>query len=282
MEDISYMDMQEKVNDMKKIRDSLFREINSKQIQAQEYRDTISAYEKKMEEAKKNVGTVEALILKRTEELASLDSKNTQEMRTIEAHRRDLVTLREAVNAEQIVLAGEKKAAYEAIEEDRRKLARQEHTLNTREGDLKNREREVAAQLDELSKRNSKADEMLLKAQSRDEETRKMNEEVALKLKQTEKALDEANAKKVHNDSLSRLTDEKLTDIKGRESSLKVAYQEIEVKKREISDKQRDLTIEEHRVREFREKVRNELKYSELNKAKKTELQAELGEEHKA
>ena len=279
LEEVSFVELNKKIDDMKKIRESLFREINQNQLNAQTLRDTITAYNQKIEDLKKQIGQYDTLVMKRHEEVAQLDSKNTEEMRLIEAHKRDLITLRETVNNEQTLFQKEKVAILESIDNERKKNARREMELNTREQNLKDAERQVSGQLKDTSQRKIDVEAREKNVSKIQDEAEKARGTAELTLKQAEKALDEANAMKSRYESLTAEVKLKEQGFKEQESHVTTAHNELEARKLELDSKFRDLTIEEDRVRQIKEKLRKEIHYSMVTKEKKGEFQKELGTE---
>lgn len=279
MEDVSYVELNKKIDDMKKIRESLFREINQNQLNAQNLRDTITAYNQKIEDLKKQIGQYDTLVMKRHEEVAQLDSKNTEEMRLIEAHKRDLITLRETVNNEQTLFQKEKVAILESIDNERKKNARREMELNTREQNLKDGERQVSGQLKDTSQRKIDVEAREKNVSKVQDEAEKARGGAELTFKQAEKALDEANAMKSRYESLSSETKAKEQGFVEDEARIRTAHNELEARKLELDNKFRDLTIEEDRVRQIKDKLRKEIHYSMVTKEKKEDFKKELGPE---
>ena len=279
MEDVSYVELNKKIDDMKKIRESLFREINQNQLNAQNLRDTITAYNQKIEDLKKQIGQYDTLVMKRHEEVAQLDSKNTEEMRLIEAHKRDLITLRETVNNEQTLFQKEKVAILESIDNERKKNARREMELNTREQNLKDGERQVSGQLKDTSQRKIDVEAREKNVSKVQDEAEKARGGAELTFKQAEKALDEANAMKSRYESLSSETKAKEQGFVEDEARIRTAHNELEARKLELDNKFRDLTIEEDRVRKIKDKLRKEIHYSMVTKEKKEDFKKELGPE---
>ena len=277
MEDVSFVELNKKLEDMKKIKLSLAREINQNQLDAQTLRDTITAYNSKIEELKKQIAQYDSLVMKRHEEVAQLDSKNTQEMRLIEAHRSDLVTLRDSVNNEQTLWQSEKQAHLESMKDERNKLARLEISLNTRDADLKVAEKQVSGQLEDLGRRKVQVENMEIKWQAKDTQAGKTVEEADTKLRQAEKVLDDAKATQVRYESLLEETKSKQDEFTNKDAHIRTAQEEIEVKRKELSDRERDLIIEEDRLRAIKAKLRNEIKYAALTREKKDGFKAEAG-----
>ena len=279
LEDVSFVELNKKLEDMKRIKVSLAREINQSQLDAQNLRDTITAYNQKIEDLKKQIAQYDGLVMKRHEEVATLDSKNTEEMRLIEAHKRDLVTLRESVNNEQALFQKEKVAILESIDVERRKNARREMELNTRDQNLKDGERQVSGQLTDINRRKIDVEAREKNVTKIQDEAEKARGEAEVKLKSAEKAFDEGNAMKSRYEALSLETREKAQGFEEEDARIRSAYNEIEVRKREIDDKFRDLTIEEDRIRQIKDKLRKEIHYSMVTREKKDEINKELGEE---
>lgn len=275
-EEVSYLDVQKKIDDMKKIKESLMREINGKQIEAMNLRDTNTALLNKQEELRKQIASLDQLVVKRQTEAGSLENTVLEEMRKIEAHKRDLMTLRDSVNNEQILWVKDKASQLESLNEDRRKVARSEMTLNTREGDLKNREREVAGLLKDVNQRILVVAANEQKTAGMQEEALKKYQEAEKRVRESEHIKDEVAAEKVRYEALIAENKTKLEAFGEKEAHIKVCYDEIEIKNAEIKDRLRDVVLEEDRLRNIKVKLHKEIQYAALTREKKDEYKKEL------
>src|SRR3989338_8803842 len=102
MEDISLMDLDNKLKDMQKVKLSLKREIDQNQLDAINLRESIKALDKKEVQLANETKVLENSLMKRREEISSIDGLIDKERKIIEAEKRDLVNLREAVYGEQL------------------------------------------------------------------------------------------------------------------------------------------------------------------------------------
>lgn len=280
-EEVSVIDMKLKIDDMKKLKASLLRELNQHYLDCQNYRDTTDALAKKMQEIKADLASTDKLVVERRDEVNNLESKIREDSRIIEAEKRDLVALRSSVSAEQEVFHKEKQASLEMIENETKNLTRLEISLKNRDSELKNREKEVAGELEEVNKRKAVTEASERNLSSKQSEIEKMDKDSKEALRSSEKALDEANGLKSKYESL--LSDIKLkeSELSEKESSIKMSQNEVDAKKKELSSRERDVVIEEDRLRNIKDKLRQEIKYSAINKDKKAEINSELGDKDK-
>lgn len=276
MSEESLLDIDQKMKDMKAVNVSIQREINSNQLVALELRESIKALENKKDEVRKQIQESEMTLLKRRDEIAGIDNLLDKERKLCEAEKRDAIALRESVSAESAVFQSEKKAGLEALEEARKSITRQKLDLEAREKEVQNAEKSIAAQLEELSKRRIAVQDMELKAQAKASDAEKMKQDAENALRTASKTLDEAKGKEAtYNTLLESLKAEKIA-FDRESSAIRKSYNEIELRKKELDDKQRDIIIESDKVRTIRKKVEQEIRIASISEEQKESLKKEL------
>ena len=275
--EVSIIDIDEVIKDRQKIKESLGREINGKQIEASNLRDTVAALTDKVSSLRGEIAKYDQIVLKRREEDSGLSSKYAEEIKRIECDRRDLIALREVVGREQLLWNQEKKAQTEALNEERAKFARHKLDLEARETTLRHRETEAMAVLKEANEKLVSAESDTQKAISDRLSAKNELQEVDKRLREAEKSKDEAEAVKVRYETLSSELKSKLEAIGLEKVHIKTCMDEIELKRTEIKDRERDVVIEEDRVRNAKSKLKKEVEYAQIEKDKREAIKKELG-----
>ena len=275
--DVSIIDIDEVIKDRQKIKESLAREINGKQIEAGNLRDTVAALTDKVASLRAEITKFDQIVIKRRQEDAGISSKYAEEIKRIECDRRDLIALREVVGREQLLWNQEKKAQTEALNDERSKFGRHKLDLEARETTLSHREKEAAAILKEANDKLVSAESDTQKALSDRLLAKNELQEVDKKLREAEKSKDEAEALKVRYETLSSELKSKLEAIELEKVHIKTCMDEIELKRGEIKDRARDVVIDEDRVRNAKSKLKKEVEYAQIEKAKREDIKKELG-----
>ena len=275
-EEVSLLDLDQRIKELKSLNVSLRREIDQNQLEAINLRESLKALFDKELIKKDEIKVLEATILTRRNEISSIDTLIDKERRIIEHEKRDLIAKREGIEGEMLVFRKEKQGALEGIEDTRKKLVREQVDNSNLTQELRDREKEIKGQLDELSARRVKMQELEVKNQAKASELDKQRDEIEVIKRLTEKALDEANAKSIYFDSLSAETREKLRGIDEREATVKVAMNDIEARQQAIKSDERDIIIEKDKLRSIRTGLLKEAEMARIDQTKKDKIKKEI------
>lgn len=275
-EDISYLDLDKKVKDLQALRSSLRREIDQNQMEATNLRDGLRALGEKSEEAKKELLKAEAVLIERRNEISSIDALLDKERKIIEAEKRDLVAQRDGTRGEQEIFQKEKAGALEAINEQRSKLAKLEVSLNERSKELDVRDKEIIGQLQEISNRRVKIQELEVKVSSKTTDASKTRDDAYRLFKDASKQLDEAKAERVRYEFLAKETKDKQADFAERENTIRIALDDVELRRLQLNDRERDLSIEAAAVQQAKSKLLKEIEASRIPDTKKAEIKKDI------
>ena len=278
-EEISLMDLDEKLTEMKKLKASLGREVNQNQMEALNLRSDLKALYSKHEDLKAQIVLSEGTLLKRREEINSIDEFLGKKGKLLEAEKRDLVALRENIYAENAVFQDEKKRMKEELEEARKQLSRHELNLLNRDNDLKVGEKYLSGELEAMNLRQTKLKEDELKIQIKSQEADKMKEEAALLKSQAQRELEEAKASIVSYESKASEIAQKEKSFTEKEAHIRTCYNEITIKTKEIEEADKDLIIEDNRLRDIRTRLYKEIEICKIDARKKKEFQKEIENE---
>ena len=274
--EVSIIDIDEVIKDRVKIKESLAREINGKQIEASNLRDTVAALTDKVSSLRAEITKFDQIVLKRREEDAGLSSKYADEIKRIECDRRDLIALKEVVGGEQLLWTQEKKAQTEALNDERSKFARFKMDLESREVTLKNSENQASAILRDCNEKLLVAESDKQKAMAERIQAKNELQDAQNRLREADKAKDEAEAARVRYETLEKEHKAKLLAFDQKESHIKTCMDEIELKQLNLKDRERDVVIDEDRIKNLKSKLRKELEYAAISKDKKEAIKKEL------
>lgn len=279
VKDESFAELYEKISQMQKIKASLKREIDQNQLESIDLRESIKALSDKKTQAQNELNKTESLIIKRREEISSIDTLLDKERKLIDAEKREIASQKEGLDGEMSVFRSEKQAALEAVEEQRKKLNRIEVSLLNQKTDLDSKERQITGELEEVSMRRNKALELEVKINQRNKESEEIKKEAEAILRRAEKELDDAKAKLVAYEAMS-------ADIKTREKSfadkdayIKTCYNDLEVRKSELDERERDITIKGGRIKANEERLRRELERAKIEQSRKDVILKDIGDE---
>lgn len=276
LDDISYEHLNHQIQDMKKIKASLGLEITQNQILASNYRDSIKALESKINEHKSEIKKLEESIgsLKLKSDQSLVESK--KERLLLEAQQRDAKALRERLQAEQEAWYKERAAAKENLKNEELVLSKRKKSLDEDEIELKNTQKGVQSQLDEIAKRHVRVGELEITAQAHKSEVSKKIEEADRNLSESVRVLDEANAKITSYDSKFEELKKRESEVKDHNLKYKSMLQEIDKRKKDLDSRERDIVIERHKVSEIKYKLLKEIEFSNIPKKTKDEISDEL------
>lgn len=275
MEEVSYLDLDKKIADMQAVKKSLAREINQNQLDALNLRDELKAFQTKVDEQKTEIKKLDAILLNRKQEISTIDNLLDKERKIIDAEKRDLISLRESVSGEQAVWSQEKTAALAAIDERIKKIARQEVSAMNRLAEIEAKEKMIAGELEEISRRRINVNEAELKANAVLSDAQQVKLE-AEKLSTFEKrALEEAEAKSKAYDALMENLRSREAIAADKESNMKVAYNDIELRKKDLDERERDIVIAESKLREMRVKTIREIEHAKIEADRKKAIKNE-------
>ena len=276
--DLTYSDVQLIVDDLKKVRDSLRREISTSQYEASRLRDEVKAFIEESAKHKNIMKELEVKVLNKRSELASIDDLIDKERKIVEEGKNEMDILRQNFTNEQAVWNQEKSGAMSVIEARTKELNRlQVDTLN-RKADVDEMEKQVNVQLEEISSRRIKIQEAEIKVQQKDEESSRTLEAANLSRVSSEKILEEAKAeKKMYQDLKVKINSER-NSLAEREQAVKDGYQENERNKEEMRERSREILISESKLRDLKLRTTKEIEAAKVESEQKKRLLGEVQE----
>ena len=262
--EISYIELDKKINDMKVVRLSLTREIDQNSLVAIDLREALKAMDNKKVDLENKIKELEVSILNRRAELSSIDNLLDKERKMMDAEKRDLDIKRETLYGEQTIFAKEKAGALEAIEDTRKKLSKEQVSSMNRDFDMKAQEKDIAGQILELGRRRVMIQESEVKASAIIKESEVARLEVDKLKTQAQRVLDDAKAEEVRYNAMVADVSEKEKDFIERESRIKTCYNEIDVRKKELDEQERDLVIEMNKLKILKQSFLKEVERSRI------------------
>lgn len=275
-EDMSIMDLNMVLKDMATRKSSLKREIDQNELTAISLREELKALEDKRGIISNKVKEADLMLIKRREEISNIDALLDKERVKLENENKDFAQKIQAFRNEQMVWESEKKAALDSINEIRAKIAREDVSSMNLKFDLENKHKDVDGQIEELGRRRIKISNDEVKISNLRVEADKLLDEAKKKLYEAAKVEDEAKAKIVAYDELLSKVTQAEKEIKEKEQHLKVVAQENDAKENELKDREREVILEEGKLKELSKKLLREVQIAKVSKEVKDEIIKEI------
>lgn len=276
IEEFSVMDFQHKIEDMKKQKASLKREIDENSLLAIRLREELRAFGSKSDDLKTEIRKLETLIIERQNELGELKNRIEKELGILAIERKTLDDRRIGLDAEKLELDRDKEYQKKRIEESNAKIVRLERDAMQKEVDALNKEKEAEGTLNAVEEDRLKLREAEVRVRQKEADAEKNRADSEKILSDARRLREEAEAEKIGYTM-------KFEDLRKREEEVervkatnRSEVDALEATRKELEDRERDVLLDENKNREIQMKLIREVENAKIEQSMKKKLQEEL------
>lgn len=275
-EDVSLLDLDNKVKDLQTIKASLKREIDQNQMVALSLRESVKALSSKYEEVKHDYKKLEYSILERREELSSIESSMERERQKVRNQISDNEEVSKSLNEQMVTFTIERTNALKEIDLVRSMLAIKEKELAQKSTELDVKIKEANGSLGELTERREKIRVSELRVSKLEEDSIKIHKDAESKLREAEKVMSDAKGAEARYNSLVNEFKDKSAHFESLAEQVKLGMNDNEIKKAALIELERDLIIQKDSLEEIKRRLIKEIEIARIDSSKKESLKKEI------